>query len=553
MADELTFVDDVAGQPQDQGQEVSTEPQEELVFAQSEEDIATQQERERVQGEIKENFGDVGGAVLDKILRFGSGVDSILAGALATPRNVMHWAASKIWEEDFDTPEERQRAAEALFAAQKQSTLGRAFAGLEENLRETSEKVQATAIDDHEGRDFIDLAEEGNYLEAADAFTGEIASALPSVVAAMTGAGGLAVIGGSAFSSKYEEGVESDREVSMDRIFINSISSAGGELASEALTAGLAGGLGKLASRVGPKAYKAVMKNTGTKLATAFGLEGGSEVAAEAWDKLGDYAILGDKESFDGAVRDFGKTFLIGGVIGSGMTISQLRDGQSAGGGTTSNGPEIAKAVADKLTPAEIKDSLKQRGGELSALYADWKTAEELGEDGTVIDAIRDEYDNRAESLEAAKDRIYEQFEELGPEQIEELNRLDNEINALEQASDPYADEYNDYHANEVLKRQIEKKRARQAKVFSTKHEAAESSVKLSKKAQKQWENNVPAVEVAENFRGRAKQVAGKLWAGVPKGLRTADFNDVVNGILTDHQGVKDLIESHMIQRRVIV
>ena len=546
MAEELTFVDDVAGQPQDG---VSTESQDvQLSFGATEEEIAQQQERERVQNDIQQNFGDVGGAVLDKILRFGSGIDDIAAKALATPRNVAHWAASKIWEEDFDTPEERQRAAQALFEVQKSTALGGFLADIEEGARERVEKTQNLAIDDHGGKDFLELADEGNYLESADAFVGDVASALPSVVAAMTGAGGLAVIGGSAFSSKYEEAVDSDREISMDRIFLNSISSAGGEIASEMVTAGIAGGLGKLAKRVGPKAYKAVTRNMGTKLATSFGLEGSSEVAAEAWDKLGDLAILGDEKAFDGALRDFGKTFLIGGVIGSGITIPQLRDGQNASGGNPSGGGEqIARAVVDKITPADVKSALKTRGGELTALYGDYQTAKDEGADPAVIQAFRDEYDNRYEALEAAKDRIYEQAETLGPEQIEELNRLDDEINALEQAiDDPYADDVEaSYNTTEVVRTQIEKKRKRQNRIFNTKHEASETSKKLSKKAQKEWEAGAAPRSVAENFQGRARQIAGRLWAGVPKGLRVGSYQDFVQGIISDHQGVTDLVKSY--------
>ena len=538
----------VAGQQEAQPEQpVSTEGQFQD-YDEYEEQSAQQQKREEVQANIQENFGDIGGAVLDKILRFGSGLDDIAAKALAAPRNVAHWAASKIWEEDFDTPEERQRAAQALFEVQKQSTLGRFFAEAEEGARERAEKTQALAIDDHGGKDFVDLAEEGNYLEAADAFVGDVSSALPSVVAALTGAGGLAVIGGSAFSSKYEEAVDSDREVSMDRIFLNSISSAGGEIASEALTAGIAGGLGKLAKRVGPKTYKAVTRNMGTKLATAFGLEGSSEVAAEAWDKLGDLAILGDNKAFDGAMRDFGKTFLIGGVIGSGITIPQLRDGQNASGGQPSGGGDnIAKAVADKLTPGEIKDALKVRGAELTALFGDYQTAKENGAPDAVVKAYQEEYDNRYEALQRSKDKIYAQFEELGGDQVYELNKLDNEIYDLESAiDDPYAQDVEDsYNTTEIIRTQVEKKRQRQAEIFNTKPETSKESKRLSKKAQKDFEAGKSPREIAENFQGRARQVAGKLWAGVPKGLRVGTYEDVVQGILTDHQGVSDLIKKY--------
>ena len=314
--------------------------------------------------------GEATGFAVDKISRLISGTADMIKGlGVETPKALAYWAASKFFDDDqLDSPEERSALMTGVTAMMQ--TASPASKGLDDVLTGISEK-SGEFIDDHDGKDFVDLAEDGSYLEATDAFLGDISSALPSVGAAFLGPAGLAAIGGSAFGNKFVEDLEGNEEMDgekwadlEDRLLINSASSAGGEILSEMFTAGLGGGITKMAKKFGPKIAKKVLANTGSKLAFAFTGEGASEVAADAWSRLGDYAIAGDKEAFKGAAREFGKTFLIGGAIGGGIGIADIGN---------SRGPAVEEAVVRKIQPQQIKESQKKAQGRVNALWVGLK------------------------------------------------------------------------------------------------------------------------------------------------------------------------------------
>ena len=101
------------------------------------------------------------------------------------------------------------------------------------------EEGAALLIKDREHADFIDAFGEGEVLEGADMLLGDVVEALPSVAAAFTGSGGLALIGSSAFGNKFSDEFEEDPMQSSSRLLFNAASTAGGELLTEMFTAGL--------------------------------------------------------------------------------------------------------------------------------------------------------------------------------------------------------------------------------------------------------------------------------------------------------------------------
>ena len=147
----------------------------------------------------------------DKVGRLTRGVGGFIQGIADTPKNLTYWAAEKfIPDEDLDSPEERRALMEAIGTMTRIAPgLPGAAAGLDSAANFLSE-TSAPLIKDREHADFIDAFGEGEVLEGADMLLGDVIEAIPSVAAAFSGPGGLALIGSSAFGNKFSDEFEED-------------------------------------------------------------------------------------------------------------------------------------------------------------------------------------------------------------------------------------------------------------------------------------------------------------------------------------------------------
>ena len=493
--------------------------------------------------------GEATGFAVDKISRLISGTADMIKGlGVETPKALAYWAASKFFDDDqLDSPEERSALMTGVTAMMQ--TASPASKGLDDVLTGISEK-SGEFIDDHDGKDFVDLAEDGSYLEATDAFLGDISSALPSVGAAFLGPAGLAAIGGSAFGNKFVEDLEGNEEMDgekwadlEDRLLINSASSAGGEILSEMFTAGLGGGITKMAKKFGPKIAKKVLANTGSKLAFAFTGEGASEVAADAWSRLGDYAIAGDKEAFKGAAREFGKTFLIGGAIGGGIGIADIGN---------SRGPAVEEAVVRKIQPQQIKESQKKAQGRVNALWVGLKDAQERGDGDVVVNAIKDQIKLEQSKIIRSNRKVHDQLRNQSPDQVKELETRANEIAEIEEAfKNPDLDDA----TFETLTNKYERLKEEQAQIFTnpdiTDARKAEpvnqGNRKISQEIQSVYEGKEPGYQtvVADKMSGHVANLARNAYYKVDKSKRQLPLEDLISKIKYSKGGVVDLIKTY--------
>ena len=106
-----------------------------------------------------------------------------------------------------------------------------------------------------------------------------------------------------------------------------------------------------------------------------------------------DYAILGDKEAFKEGWRGFAKNFLLGGFIGSGITIAELTN------------PGAKAAVIDKVRPHSISEANKEAAAKVNALYVDYQNAVTKGDD-TAADAILDQIEVLNRKMDTASDKV---------------------------------------------------------------------------------------------------------------------------------------------------
>ena len=495
---------------------------------------------------LKDDFGGFAAGTVDKVSRIISGAaDFIGKTVTSAPEAINFWIGSKLFDdEEIDSPEEKKALMLAVQAVSKQaSPASYALEAVTDGIQEELDPL----INKHEGKDFVDLAQEGSFLEAGDAFLGDVASALPSVGAAFLGPGGLALIGASAFGGKFEEQLQNDPEATEDALLINAASSAGGEILSEVFTAGLGGGLTKLAKKLGPKAAKAILRNTGSKLAFSFTGEGLSEVAAEAWDKLGDYAILGDDEAFEGSMRDFTKTFLIGGAIGGGIATSQL-----------GSKPAVKQAVENYIQPDKIKESQKKSAAKINGLQTQLQEAQ-LNGDEILAEAISDEIRDERTRLKKSKDKVTEQAENLAPEQVTELKEINDKLSTFKSLLDEGG--YDDV-GNAVLREQISKLEEQQENIFDNPHlkdigkkepynetiRKKGQAVNAKYEAAKESEGGLTPTkvnEITEDFRGSAVAIANLHYNKIPDNLRQGTFEEFTNAVLYGKRGIQSQIKSH--------
>ncbi len=165
--------------------------------------------------------------------------------------------------------------------------------------------------------------ESGDYLEALDRSLSGLAGAIPSIVAAYSGPIGLLAIGASSAGQHYEDLSEANQDEIGLKMLGASLVQGGIELASESVTRGLFGGVGKML----PGALgKQVASTLGGRIAAGAFFEGASEVASQeannAIDEMWNINRFYDQEgNFDGKalmMRIF-DTFLISSVVGGGI------------------------------------------------------------------------------------------------------------------------------------------------------------------------------------------------------------------------------------------
>ena len=176
----------------------------------------------------------------------------------------------------------------------------------------------------------------GNIKDAIGKTTDGVIEAIPSVMAAFSGIGGLAVIGASSAGSNYAAKAELDPTTRGDlSTFAASVGQGFVELTSEVVTRRLLKGSLGIFKNFTPKAvkngYKAISKNTAGRVFAASQIEGISENAAQEANRLIDF-LWDEKNLFkytneDGSYkignileRGF-DTWLISSIVGGGIGL----------------------------------------------------------------------------------------------------------------------------------------------------------------------------------------------------------------------------------------
>jgi hypothetical protein len=263
--------------------------------------------------------------------------------------------------------------------------------------------------------------QEGKFDIALDNTVQGVFQAIPSAVAVIYGGpGGMALIGTSAAGQHYEELAKANPDDRGASMFATSLAQGGVELASEAVTRGLAKGLyttfgGKVNNL--DEVFKTGHKMILGKIAKSAFYEGSSEVAAQEInnmidEKWGINRFYDENGEFDGSalLRRTFDTFLISSFIGGGI------------GGKVGLTQNQTNLMYERMTPDDIKKenkSLANRINQLNSIYKETKDTSILSE----IKALQ----NKIYANKIKVGKIVEQMDpSLKKQYLENLTSIDD-------------------------------------------------------------------------------------------------------------------------------
>ena len=284
---------------------------------------------------------------------------------------------------------------------------------------------------------FTDAALNGDFGGAAEQAIDQTFAAVPSLLAAMSGTGGLAVIGASAFGNKFEEEYEANPEAATWKIFGASAASATFEFLSERVTAGLSNRVAKIAATAGRGSALKTAKTMAKMIASEFGLEGSSEALAEISTMITDAAFLGKKPGPD-AWKGILDTFIVGGLLG--------------GGAAGLHGiPPASKAYVNERTkPKDLQNKDKEEKKNLNTLDRAKAQSSNKAEQEIIDETKQTHKDNIINAQTAHNDTL----ENLNTDEIVGLAQANSEADKLTKAAES---ETLPTEAKNIMKRNAEK------------------------------------------------------------------------------------------------
>ena len=206
--------------------------------------------------------------------------------------------------------------------------------------------------------------------EAAELTVGGALESMPSLLAAFTGYGGIAMLGASVAGNKFDEELRNNPEEAISSLTLNAIGSGAIESGFEIVTRGLLTKAGFIKNTQSVKAAKDFIQKGSESLIKKLGLstlgEGASEAATELTSIAFDNLQLGKETSTGEMWNRSVDAFIIGGFVGGNITsVSEI-------GGASTAARNRAEYI---LTPQEIQKKYQGSAAQLSELSKSLKNA----------------------------------------------------------------------------------------------------------------------------------------------------------------------------------
>ena len=280
--------------------------------------------------------------------------------------------------------------------------------------------------DNGEKLDFLGLIEEKRYGEAADSFTTEAMTALPSVLISMI-PGGYAALGGSSALNKYEKDIITRKDQAVGKIVANSIVFGGADAVGEWMGGkylrSLFAPFKKTGSKIPSDVKDAVTRGIGGVIKKGF--KGGSvefmqEAITSVIQDAGDAGLYGDEKELAQVGRNALHSGLLGFALGGGT-------GTVAGTMNKLNKTKVYEYLADKSYKVDqMKLSKAQEIAEQDLENAPKNKKEKFQK---VVDNIK-------AKKQELQDQLYDRFETMQREDPKEMELLLEKIQEQHDALD---------------------------------------------------------------------------------------------------------------------
>jgi len=346
------------------------------------------------------------------------GIVSTMRGLQAVPEDIIFAIGSKAMN-----PEEK-KAFKSAISTMSAITPGGVptTAEYDSLINKINENIRKT-----ENESVTQALENNNYAEAAELAIGGMLESLPSVAAAFTGYGGIALFGASVAGNKFDEEFKNNPKESISTLALNAIGTGATEALFERVTMGIAGrakaalGRGSVqeATKILKEGYLSAAKNFGLDVLKEGLSEGATEAANIGIDYLSFDRELPQKEILyritDGAI--------IGALMGGTITsISEI-------GGKSTAARNRAEYL---LTTDSQKNEMKKAAVEISNLSADLQTAE--GEAANVLQQKILEQENKIISI---KKQMSLDIEAMDKDQLKQYANNIDLINKKKSINNP--------------------------------------------------------------------------------------------------------------------
>ena len=328
------------------------------------------------------------------VARTGRGVVTAVKG-LSSFKDGLIFGAMNIYDPDKSAEEKK-----ALYDAIERGSATDILPSTDDF--EAAEEWLSKYVRRTDNENIVDAISNGDYAEAAEMTVGGALESVPSVLAALTGYGGIALFGASVAGNKFDEELEKNPEEAVGTLALNALSSGATEAGFELVTRGILGKAGLINKEMGAKAAKEFLNQSGSSMAKKLGLgylgEAGSEAATELTQTINDaYGFLGTgigelegraDETLAKTVGNNIKNILDAGIVGGfmGGTISTV--------GALGNNTAVRNRAEQILTPEIQKEQMETSAKNISEYAKALEKTEDEYEKSLLTDKIKQEEDN---------------------------------------------------------------------------------------------------------------------------------------------------------------
>ena len=265
--------------------------------------------------------------------------------------------------------------------------------------------------------------DKGSYAEAAELAVGGLLETTPSIAAAFSGYGGIALFGASVAGNKFDEEFKANPEESIQTLMLNSAGTGALESTFELATRGLLKYTGLIANKTGSEAAKDFLKSGFTNIAKKIGVASVGEGVGEAATEL---SVMGlDAITLDKDLNLFAKETQYR-LLDAGILGALMGGGFGTLGATTSAARNRAEFL---LTPIDVKQKMLNVADEISKLTKDLSNTQT--EEGKKI--ISDKINKLENNLVKARAEVSKGLNSLNQEELNIYAKNQDEIIKLQQ------------------------------------------------------------------------------------------------------------------------